>query len=232
MTFLYKNYKQFAVIIILGYLLRIVILFSDYFELFTIPFSGADSEKFYDIAYSNVVMGTDRKLTNFSVYLTALFKIIGPQRLFAQYINVLFGICTIIYTYKSLALMNVDNVRIKKALLLVSFFPQMMIFSSILLRETIIICCTTISLFYFLSWLKQKRLLYMMLTIGFILISAYMHSGMIGMLFGYFYAFIFRLCYGTCGILVPQPGIKPVPLTWGVQSLNHWTAGKSTSNSF
>ena len=28
----------------------------------------------------------------------------------------------------------------------------------------------------------------------------------------------------TCGILVPWPGIKPLPLTVEAQSLNHWTA--------
>ena len=28
----------------------------------------------------------------------------------------------------------------------------------------------------------------------------------------------------ACGILVPQPGIKPVPSALGAQSLNHWTA--------
>ena len=26
------------------------------------------------------------------------------------------------------------------------------------------------------------------------------------------------------GILVPQPGIEPMPLALGAQSLNHWTA--------
>ena len=28
----------------------------------------------------------------------------------------------------------------------------------------------------------------------------------------------------ACGILVPQPGIKPVPPAVEVQSLNNWTA--------
>ena len=28
------------------------------------------------------------------------------------------------------------------------------------------------------------------------------------------------------GILVPQPGIKPVAPAWDAQSLNHWTARK------
>ena len=28
----------------------------------------------------------------------------------------------------------------------------------------------------------------------------------------------------ACGILVPRPGMEPVPSALGVQSLNHWTA--------
>ena len=38
-----------------------------------------------------------------------------------------------------------------------------------------------------------------------------------------FISFCFLLC-GACGILVPQPGIKPVPSALEVQNLNHWTA--------
>ena len=36
--------------------------------------------------------------------------------------------------------------------------------------------------------------------------------------------FFFLLCRAACGILVPQPGIEPVPPALGAWSLNHWTA--------
>ena len=36
--------------------------------------------------------------------------------------------------------------------------------------------------------------------------------------------FFFWPHHVACGILVPQPGIKPVPPALGVQSLNHWTS--------
>ena len=32
----------------------------------------------------------------------------------------------------------------------------------------------------------------------------------------------------ACGILVPQPGIKLVPLATKLQKSNHWTPGNST----
>ena len=38
------------------------------------------------------------------------------------------------------------------------------------------------------------------------------------------FLFFFLAANAACRILVPQPGIKPVPPTMEVQSLNHWTA--------
>ena len=35
--------------------------------------------------------------------------------------------------------------------------------------------------------------------------------------------FFFWPCHRACGVFVPRPGIKPVPPTLEVQSLNHWT---------
>ena len=40
----------------------------------------------------------------------------------------------------------------------------------------------------------------------------------------FMYLFIFWPCHVACEILVPPPGIEPVPPTLVAQSLNHWTA--------
>ena len=39
-----------------------------------------------------------------------------------------------------------------------------------------------------------------------------------------FFTFFPIFCHAACGILVPQPGIEPVPPTVEVRCLNHWTA--------
>ena len=39
----------------------------------------------------------------------------------------------------------------------------------------------------------------------------------------FFFNFIFWLRCMSCGMLVPRPGIEPVPPALGAQSLNHWT---------
>ena len=43
----------------------------------------------------------------------------------------------------------------------------------------------------------------------------------------FFYFWLYLLCSVAHTILVPQPGIKPVPRAVEVQSLNHRTTGKS-----
>ena len=51
----------------------------------------------------------------------------------------------------------------------------------------------------------------------------------------YFQIFIFFIFWPHCEsskLLVPQPGIKPVPPAAGAQSLNHWTARKVLLNVF
>ena len=42
-------------------------------------------------------------------------------------------------------------------------------------------------------------------------------------LYEYVRMYVFRLRRMICGILVPQPGIKPMPPAVEVWSLNHWT---------
>ena len=39
----------------------------------------------------------------------------------------------------------------------------------------------------------------------------------------FFCFFVFFFDQTVCGILVPWQGIKPIPLAWAAQSLNHWT---------
>ena len=43
----------------------------------------------------------------------------------------------------------------------------------------------------------------------------------------YYYYLMFWPCHEACGILVPQPGMKPLALALEVQSLNRWTTRES-----
>ena len=40
----------------------------------------------------------------------------------------------------------------------------------------------------------------------------------------YYYYYYFGRAGGACGILVPRPGIEPMPLVVKARSLNYWAA--------
>lgn len=189
--FIIQRFKGFEWLVLGGLLLRLFLLFADYYHWFLIPNSGADSEKFYEVSVRNLFRIDPVYVTNYTVYLTALFSWIGPQRLFVQFLNVVYGIGTIYYVYKSFNLLKIDT-HLKKVLMIIAcFFPNFIIFSGILLRESLIILSTSASVYYFLIWFKHGNLVPYIKSVCFVLLGAYMHSGMLGLLLGYLIAFVF-----------------------------------------
>lgn len=183
--------RGFQLMVLGAFFLRILLLLADYYSWFPIPNSGGDSEAFYEISVENLHRDYNVYLTNYTVYLSALFSWIGPQRLFAQFLNVVYGIGTIYYVYKSLNLLRLD-VKLKKTLMIiVCFMPNLMVLSSVLLREAMIILGITASVYYFLLWVKQGKVVDYVKCVCCILLGAYLHSGMLGILLGYLLAFVF-----------------------------------------
>lgn len=186
-----KSYsKDIILILIIAYVARLVVMFLDYSGT-PILHSGIDSNNFYRIAVNNMPlpMKNHYYLTNYTVFLTYLFKLIGPQRLFAQYINVILGMTTLVYTYKSMRLLEVGKKGVIAAMWILALMPNQVILSSILLRESIIISTFTISMYHLLKWLREGETLPMALSLFFIVLSSVMHSGMLGVALGFLIVF-------------------------------------------
>lgn len=66
-------------------LLRIVLMFCDFFHLFPILNSGADSEYFHYIAMSMYRGGPNFTNSNYPEFLAPIYKITFASRLLAQY---------------------------------------------------------------------------------------------------------------------------------------------------
>lgn len=190
-VFIVQRFKGFQSLVLFGLLLRLFLLFADYYDWFPIPNSGADSERFYKVSVLNLSRDYHIYITNYTVYLTSLFSCIGAQRLFAQFLNVVYSIGTIYYVYKSLHLLHLNG-RLKKTfMIIVCCLPNLIIFSGLLLRESIIILGTAASVYYFLLWIKKGHITDYLKSVFFVLLGAYMHSGMLGLLLGYLLAFVF-----------------------------------------
>ena len=163
------------------FLLRIFLLYIDYYgkEIVNVFHSGGDTERFYlwgiDIS-KNLSMMNEISYTRYTDFLGILYWIIGDQRLFSQFINVILGMWSILVLYKILDLFSLKESNKLFFLALYGFYPQNIIFSSILLREALIQFFFIYSIFFFSKWLMTNNRINIFLTLLFVLLSSLFHS--------------------------------------------------------
>lgn len=194
---LFRDYYKFAVLIFLSFTLRLILLIIDLYagNFFTIPHSGDDTENFYitgmSVAENMTMLGESIYGGTYSHLLGVLFNIYGDDRLFAQYINILIAITAIVIIIHIFRLLEVPK-NIQMILVAVmSFFPHSLIFSAILLRESIISLIVVCSLYFFIKWYKYKGNHNIAASVILIILGGMFHTGVIGILVGYIFAFIF-----------------------------------------
>jgi len=190
--FILKTYKEYRTTVIIAYFLRLFLLFASYYHLFPIIHDGSDTEAF-DYA-GKLIMNTgsfEYARINYLYFIGSLYSLIGPQRLFVQYINVIFGMTSIYFIYKTLLLLELNKKTIKLFMLIMCFLPHNIIFSGILLRESFIILAVSISVFYFVNWVITYKFYYFAYACCAILLATWMHSGMMGVFAGYLLSFTF-----------------------------------------
>ncbi len=187
-----KKYPKYSYLIIFGYILRMLILFIDYNHIFSVLHSGADTEIFHRNASFNALRGSyDLVRTNYHLFLTWLYMLLGDCRFIAQYINVIFGLGVLIYIFKIIDEYDM-NERVKKQTLTIAvIFPHLIIFSGILLREAWCEFFVSASLFYFVRWMKRGGVYSASISIICVLFAAWMHSGCVFVAVGYLIAIAF-----------------------------------------
>ena len=178
------------------FILRIFLLYIDYYgkEFVNVFHSGGDTERFYlwgiDIS-KNLSMMNEISYTRYTDFLGILYWIIGDQRLFSQFINVILGMWSIFVLYKILDLFNLKDSNKLFFLALYGFYPQNIILSSILLREALIQFFFIYSIFFFSKWLMTNNRINIFLTVFFVLLCSVFHSGLLISLLFYGYMFLF-----------------------------------------
>ena len=196
--FILSNFKDNSIkfLLILFFLLRLFLLYLDFYgkEFFNILHSGGDSERFYALGIyisKDLSLMSEISYTKYTDFLGILYWIIGDQRLFSQFINVILGMWSIFVFYKILGLFNLKDSKKLFFFTLYALYPQNIILSSILLREELIQFFFIYSIFFFLKWLKTYSRSYIFLTLLFALLSSYFHSGMIFSVLVFCYMFLF-----------------------------------------
>jgi|TARA_B110000238_G_C16142929_1_gene447424 hypothetical protein len=176
--------------------LRVFLLYFDYYgkDIANVLHSGGDSERFHQFALiisKNLNMMSEISYTKYTDFLGILYWIIGDQRFFSQFLNVVIGMWSIFIFYKILDLFKLKDSKKLFLLALYGFYPQNIIFSSILLREALILFFFIYSMLFFIQWLRSNSRIHIYKTIIFVLLSAVFHPGMLLGLLVYGFVFLF-----------------------------------------
>ena len=190
------KYDTSKSLLFICFLLRLFLLCIDYYgkELVNILHSGGDSESFYEwglLISKDLSLMKEISYTKYTDFLGILYWIIGDQRFFSQFINVILGMWSIFVFYKILDLFNFEDSKKLFFLALYGLYPQNIIFSSILLREALIQFLFIYSIFFFAKWLMTNNKINIYITVLFVLLCSLFHSGMLLSLLVYGSVFLF-----------------------------------------
>lgn len=189
-----RHQGMFKSILLWSLLIRILLLIGTCTDFIPLISAHSDSDAFDEMAKANQrrFFQEWEILTNYTIYLTILYSFTDSCRWFAQFLNMMMSMLMLIYLRKILFLLIIPNKYRKLVLISVSFLPFNINYAVILGREAWILLFITISLYHFISWYVRNGNENLRLTLCVInlLIAMSMHSGVIGLLVGYFLAFI------------------------------------------
>ena len=185
-TWVLFKYKDFTVILIIlaGYFMRILLLYWDLYQS-NIMHSGSDTENFYMVAlrlYNGHRWG---HIFPFSEYIYSIFRIVGPQRVFVQYVNLLISVTAILLAHRIIVDFKVRKNISMLFLALGMFVPNFMMLNVILLREAIISGFLLMSLYFFVLWFRKNNMPAIIFAMICVLIATDFHRGAIAQAIGF-----------------------------------------------
>ena len=193
-TIFYMSIKKhsFKLPILLGYIVRIALMFVDLYgrNLIKILHSGVDTEAFYRISliYSKgdfSVFGNNTPRGYYPKVLGSIFYYVGDQRIFAQYLNIVLSILTIIILIRILDKLNIEKNVQSVVIWIVSLFPTNLFLSSILLRESLILFLVTYGIYHYIDHIYSNNIIHLGIASMSIVLSSVFHSGTIMIILGF-----------------------------------------------
>lgn len=191
--------RMIATVILLSYILRTGLMFFDLYgqNIFVLPNSGSDSEKFQLNAVIYALYGKNadyqgREIATTEILFGLFYRVFGVQRMLLQHYNVLLSIGTICNVIAVLKDIKIDRVIMKIGAVMICFLPNYMILSAIFLRESIIIFFISGSIRFFARWIVEKKEKNIYIAIMLSMIGSMFHTGAIVPAACYA---LFLLCY-------------------------------------
>ena len=162
-------------IIATSIIIRVILLLIDIYAGWGL-FTGKDTENFYECALG---INNGYNTNSYSILLHSIAGIIGTKRIVLEYINIIAAFISLIYFKKAALLISKSKKTVIIAVAIFSLSPINIFLSSSLLREPIMIMLNCISIYYFILWFKAGKKLYLLHSLMAIIISTWLHSGMI-----------------------------------------------------
>ncbi|MCH6266007.1 glycosyltransferase family 39 protein [Neobacillus citreus] len=123
----------------------------------------------------------------FSKLVAIIYLIFGPNTEQIYFFIFLTSLLVFNYIYKTAYLLLNNNNKASLAALIWSIWPSEIIHSITFLREMPIQLFFIMSLYYFISFINKRNILFFFLAIAFSIFTAMMHSGMIGVVVSYLF---------------------------------------------
>ena len=184
----FKVKTQFFHIIFAAYICRILLIIANSYTGF-LEYISPDSVVFQRVALASLNNGGGEISNNYANFLSVIYSFVGPYKIIGQYVNVLFGLGSIIgMTY----ILNEFNLSRKSGIIvmcIICFSPFSLIYDSSLLREAWVRFFIVWSIFYFIRWYKYGNIKNAIISIVCVLVSSYMHGGSLFICIGYLIAF-------------------------------------------
>lgn len=188
-----EKFKAIRYQIISGYFARLGILFVDLYgrNIISIPQSGADTEMYYQNSVEFMKTWTHERGGIFPEIMGTLFRYIGSNRIFAQFLMVMISMGCIYLIAKILIDLKIDDKTLGNCMWIICLFPTFTMLSAIFLREILIAFFCTVSIFGFIKYMIKANPAYLILAFGSVVLGAFLHSGVIALYIGYIIVLIF-----------------------------------------
>ncbi len=109
----------------------------------------------------------------------AFYSVFDRSRLMMQAVNVLLGALIVVNVARLTHALSGDGPLSLKAAWLTAAFPSLIYFSAVMLREVAVAYPLTLSVLHAALWLRDRRLLHLVVAIGAWIVSLAFHSGVL-----------------------------------------------------
>ncbi len=176
--------KVDGLIVYISYNLMLALLL---FDRFIKPLDGSDADSFHLSAVnkSQGIYSSDYGGVYTNI-IGSFYKLLGVQRIAAQYLNILLAVSLIIVCYKTFELININKKYKTIGLAMISFSPNFLMLSCVLRRETLVSFLLAVSLYFFILWWIHGLFREFVVSVLICLAASAIHSGAISPIIAYF----------------------------------------------